>query len=205
MKKAVLTTTILSLLLPLTSGEAQNINSRVIGLSSEGIVLLANNVKGLNVEGRLDNNSQTLDDGSYYNVHTFEGKAGETLTIDLSSEDFDAYLILLDPDGEKIGEKIASNDNGGEGYNARIVIELPKTGTYIIGVNTVEADETGNYRLNTRQATQKDTKLAIASGLNDLAQLYQSQGRYSEAEPLFKTALAIKKEQLGDNHPDTAT
>nr|NCR60363.1 CHAT domain-containing protein [Microcystis aeruginosa LL13-06] len=29
--------------------------------------------------------------------------------------------------------------------------------------------------------------------------------RYSEAEPLYKEALAIRKQQLGDNHPDTAT
>jgi tetratricopeptide (TPR) repeat protein len=38
-----------------------------------------------------------------------------------------------------------------------------------------------------------------------LAALYQSQGRYSEAEPLYKQALAIRKAQLGDNHPSTAT
>ncbi|TRV63677.1 MAG: CHAT domain-containing protein [Microcystis panniformis Mp_MB_F_20051200_S9] len=38
-----------------------------------------------------------------------------------------------------------------------------------------------------------------------MAALYQSQGRYSEAEPLYKQALAISKQQLGDNHPDTAT
>jgi CHAT domain-containing protein len=38
-----------------------------------------------------------------------------------------------------------------------------------------------------------------------LAGLYRVQGRYSEAEPLYKQALAIIKQQLGDNHPDTAT
>jgi CHAT domain-containing protein len=38
-----------------------------------------------------------------------------------------------------------------------------------------------------------------------LAGLYLSQGRYSEAEPIYKQALAIRKAQLGDNHPDTAT
>ncbi|NCT46099.1 MAG: tetratricopeptide repeat protein, partial [Microcystis aeruginosa G11-09] len=31
------------------------------------------------------------------------------------------------------------------------------------------------------------------------------QGRYSEAEPLYNRSLAIRKQQLGDNHPDTAT
>lgn len=38
-----------------------------------------------------------------------------------------------------------------------------------------------------------------------MAELYQSQGKYSEAEPLLKQALAIWKKQLGDNHPNIAT
>ncbi|CCI31016.1 Similar to tr/Q7NLR0/Q7NLR0 (fragment) [Microcystis sp. T1-4] len=38
-----------------------------------------------------------------------------------------------------------------------------------------------------------------------MAELYRVQGRYSEAEPLYQQALAIRKQQLGDNHPDTAT
>ncbi len=38
-----------------------------------------------------------------------------------------------------------------------------------------------------------------------MAGLYESQGRYSEAELLYKQALTIRKQQLGDNHADTAT
>ena len=38
-----------------------------------------------------------------------------------------------------------------------------------------------------------------------MAALYDSQGRYSEAEPLYKQALAIRKAKLGNNHPDTAS
>ena len=37
------------------------------------------------------------------------------------------------------------------------------------------------------------------------AGLYQAQGRYSEAEPLYKRSLLISEEQLGADHPDTAT
>ncbi|NCS30836.1 MAG: CHAT domain-containing protein, partial [Microcystis aeruginosa F13-15] len=50
-----------------------------------------------------------------------------------------------------------------------------------------------------------DNHPSTATSLNNLAGLYQSQGRYSEAEPFYKEALAIWKKQLGDNHPDTAT
>jgi tetratricopeptide (TPR) repeat protein len=45
----------------------------------------------------------------------------------------------------------------------------------------------------------------VASSLNNLALLYDSQGRYSEAEPLYLEALDLKKQLLGDNHPHTQT
>ena len=41
--------------------------------------------------------------------------------------------------------------------------------------------------------------------LNNLAVLYQSQGRYGEAEPLFEQALQLRREVLGERHPDTLT
>jgi tetratricopeptide (TPR) repeat protein len=44
-----------------------------------------------------------------------------------------------------------------------------------------------------------------ATSLNNLAYLYESMGRYAEAEPLYVRSLAIREEQLGANHPDTAT
>jgi hypothetical protein len=37
------------------------------------------------------------------------------------------------------------------------------------------------------------------------ALLYQEQGKYAEAEPLFKRALAICEQALGPDHPHTQT
>ena len=51
-----------------------------------------------------------------------------------------------------------------------------------------------------REAPHPDT----ATGLNNLAELYRTQGRYSEAEPLYKRSLLIREQQLGADHPDTA-
>ncbi|MHC5821704.1 MAG: tetratricopeptide repeat protein, partial [Nostoc sp.] len=45
----------------------------------------------------------------------------------------------------------------------------------------------------------------VAASLNNLAFLYDSQGRYSEAEPLYIQALALRRQLLGDEHPDVAT
>ncbi|MEA5599237.1 tetratricopeptide repeat protein [Rivularia sp. UHCC 0363] len=38
--------------------------------------------------------------------------------------------------------------------------------------------------------------------MNNLAVLYDSQGKYEAAEPLFLKALELRKQLLGVNHPD---
>ncbi len=50
-----------------------------------------------------------------------------------------------------------------------------------------------------------DKHPSYATSLNNLAQLYSSQGDYAKAEPLYQKALAIRKEALGAKHPDYAT
>jgi tetratricopeptide (TPR) repeat protein len=45
----------------------------------------------------------------------------------------------------------------------------------------------------------------VAESLNNLAGLYDTQGKFAEAEPLYKQALAIVEKALGPNHPNVAT
>ena len=45
----------------------------------------------------------------------------------------------------------------------------------------------------------------VATSLNNLAALYHDQGRYADAEPLYKRSLAIHEKSLGPDHPDVAT
>ena len=47
--------------------------------------------------------------------------------------------------------------------------------------------------------------LDVASSLNNLAFLYYSQGRYSEAEPLYVAVLKKRLRRLGGLHPDVAS
>ena len=42
------------------------------------------------------------------------------------------------------------------------------------------------------------------ASLNNLAELYRAQGRYADAEPLYKRSLAIREKALGPDHPDVA-
>jgi tetratricopeptide (TPR) repeat protein len=45
----------------------------------------------------------------------------------------------------------------------------------------------------------------MAHSLNNLAALYDTQGKYAEAEPLYRRALAIYEQVMGPNHPNTIT
>ena len=45
----------------------------------------------------------------------------------------------------------------------------------------------------------------VATSLNNLASLYYAQGKYAEAEPLYKRALPIDEKALGPDHPHVAT
>ncbi len=75
------------------------------------------------------------------------------------------------------------------------------------------AYQQGNYAEAVKQ-TKAALSLAEAFGpndprlaqtLNNLAFLYETQGNYAEAEPLFKRALAMREKVLGPTHPDVAT
>ena len=43
----------------------------------------------------------------------------------------------------------------------------------------------------------------MAVNLNDLARVYQAQGKYAEAESLYQRALVINEKALGPEHPHT--
>ena len=153
------------------------------------------------VNGILDGDSDTFEDGSYFNSHTFVGKAGETITIEVSSSEFDSYLIVLDPEEKKIVE----NNDGGEGNQAKVTLTLPASGTYTVIVNSYKQEERGSYQLSWREATEEDIQLAQANQLSQQVWELKEQGKYSEAIPLAERVLRIRQQVLGQEHPDVAT
>jgi tetratricopeptide (TPR) repeat protein len=106
--------------------------------------------------GELTEESETLEsDGSYFAIHRFEGVAGEIVSIELTSEEFDPYILLRDPNGNVITE----NDDGFDGINSRIVIKLPESGTYSIVAKPYEVGETGKYEVSWQLTDQKMLEL----------------------------------------------
>src|SRR5262245_34368328 len=78
-------------------------------------------------------------------IHQVRLAPDKTYVIDLESNDFDAYLRILDSNGKQL----ASDDDGGEGLNARIRFTPPKDDTYQL-VATRFASGQGDYLLKVR-------------------------------------------------------
>jgi hypothetical protein len=86
---------------------------------------------------------------------------GQAITVDLTSQAFDAYLILTHGPGDKILE----NDDGGSGCNARIVYTPLDDRPLRIIVNTAQKHETGPYVLRVSAGlTITDVKGRCLSG-----------------------------------------
>jgi hypothetical protein len=92
-------------------------------------------------------------DGSFFDAYTFNGTAGQQISIGQSSSAFDSFLLLLSP----TGGVIAFDDNGGGGLNARIpptgLFTLTSSGTYTILANSVVANMTGAYSVSLNSGT----------------------------------------------------
>jgi hypothetical protein len=95
-------------------------------------------------QGNLESSDARLNDGSPYNRLRFGGEAGQQITIELMSSDFDAYLILQDSDGRVIGK---DDDGGSNGNDARLAVTLPSSGSYQVLVTTYHPNGRGNYTL----------------------------------------------------------
>jgi serine protease Do len=144
---------------------------------------------GSPIRGVLDNNSNVLEsDNSYFNAYTFDAEQGQRITIDMISDQLDAYLILIDPNGQDV----AQDDDGGGGTNARLVTTAVASGTYTILANSYSVGEVGEYRLqvaadsvaprNTAFLLQEEGFLGQgASVLPSDGSLYQEHIFYGEA------------------------
>jgi serine protease Do len=109
---------------------------------------------GAPLRGMLDRNSNVLDsDNSYFDAYTFDVQQGETITIEMMSNELDAYLILLDPNGQDI----AQDDDSGNGTNARLMATAPLSGRYTVLANTYATGEMGEYQLQVSSGSASTT------------------------------------------------
>ncbi|MCR4342126.1 MAG: hypothetical protein NUW01_19795 [Gemmatimonadaceae bacterium] len=74
-----------------------------------------------------------------FQSYRFEARAGERIVVTMDAEQFDPYLDLALVRGSSLSV-IGSDDDGGEGVNARLVATLPESGTYLLVASALSAD-----------------------------------------------------------------
>ena len=93
--------------------------------------------------GRLATGDARLRSGEFMDTYRFEGRRGQRATLTLTSNEFDPYLMMMQPDGRQI-----DNDDMGDGsLNSQIVQVLPEDGIYEVTVTSYQPGETGGYAL----------------------------------------------------------
>jgi serine protease Do len=115
-------------------------------------------LNGPAISGKLTDKSSFLaEDNSFFDLYSFEGKAGQQITIEMKSQEIDPYLILLGPNQRGI----AQDDDGAGSKNARITVKLPADGTYTLAANSYEPRKLGAYTLELKASATEPSRAIL--------------------------------------------
>jgi hypothetical protein len=124
---------------------------------------------GQSLVGRLVQTDQKFSDGSRYKMYAFVGNKGDTVAVDLSSDDFDANLLIADASGNSL----ARNDDGGDKCNARLTFVPRATGNYRVYANSSAQAELGEYRLSLARGAARAASDTVCRGFGRVAGLIE--------------------------------
>ena len=102
---------------------------------------------GASVRGTLTEADDAAADGSWFDSYAFHAKAGETLTITLAANAFDAFIIVGREKADGEFEVLGSDDDSLSDTHARLEWEAPEDGTYVIRAGSFGPSEAGAYVL----------------------------------------------------------
>lgn len=105
---------------------------------------------GRTLTSELGKDDDTLNSGEYLERYSFTGRRGQPVTVDLSSDEFDTYLILRTPSGEQI-----DIDDTGDSLNSRFERVLEEDGVYTIVATSYAPAATGRFQLALSEGTSR--------------------------------------------------
>lgn len=94
------------------------------------------------VDASLGNGDIPTGQGGFFRDYRIDLREGDLVIATLDSDDFDPDLTLIGPDGQRV----AYDDDGGEGLNAMLVGRIKTGGRHLVRVGSV-GDGNGRYRL----------------------------------------------------------
>jgi hypothetical protein len=128
--------------------------------------------------GSLDPDDPTLNQGEHYDTYTVDVEAGEWLEVDLTSSDFDPYLVAIAPSGDDE----QNDDFEGSRERSHLRFRASESGTYRVLATSYAAGERGRYRLEI--AAEGGRGQALPAGLrgDDEAGVRYERGELEEGD-----------------------
>lgn len=146
------------------------------------------------VEGRLTSSDPVFGDESHFQVWKFASRAGQDVSITLTSREFDAFLMLVAAAGSTEQPlQMAIGDTATRA--AQLAFRIPADGEYLIVVNTQAARATGRYQLSLLNS-------AVAAATGSITPLSRISAADATAITLGSARdgeLTAENAQLGDS------
>ncbi len=124
-------------------------------------------------QGALSSSDYVSPEGNYLDAWVYEGRQGQSVTFDLVSDEFDAFLFVVGPG---LPETLLDDDSGGA-CHARVSLTILEDGAYHVVATSAGSRSTGVYTL--RASGDPDPPLGYPCGGVDPAILeaLPSEGR----------------------------
>ena len=160
--------------------------------------------------GTLGVSDTTLDSGEYFDSYSFIADAGSHVQVNLRSNDFDTYLIVVPPNGEQL-----ENDDATSTSHSAIEIAAEEFGQYRVLVTSYEQGEVGDYLLTIEQSPERSSTTissaapqqiivdSNAAGQLEAGDAALSDGEYSDVYSFDAQAGQAVRIELSSSEFDT--
>ncbi|HET8784850.1 MAG TPA: hypothetical protein VFM38_04400, partial [Candidatus Limnocylindrales bacterium] len=93
--------------------------------------------------GALESSDPVMEDGARFDEYTIDATAGQEIVAVVSSVEFDPYVVVIGPGGEK-----SENDDYGDSREVALVETVANaSGAWRVQVTSYDSDERGAYAL----------------------------------------------------------
>lgn len=114
---------------------------------------------GQRVTGALAQGDQALLTTELTDVYALDLSPGASVSVELASDAFDAYLVAIGPTGLRV-----ENDDSGGTRNASLELEASQQGRYLLFASSYRPGETGAYELKVLPTQRASTMTTPGTG-----------------------------------------
>ena len=115
---------------------------------------------GSAVQGTLAAGDGRLPNGEYADIYTLDVQAGQHLTVEMTAEDIDTYIVVRSPSGVVDG----NDDFEGSSSRSRLELTAEESGTWQIYATSYQADDDGTYTLSATLGEPSAATTSSSSG-----------------------------------------